>query len=791
MALAADVDQGLGRSTVFLSLLPPSRTDRRVALAVAVFLVVAFVALVPFAKEPLAPLPPFIPSYQSALLLCDLMTAAVLFGQFSIQRSPGLLILATAYLFTAFAIVPHTLSFPGLFAPGGAIGGGTQTTVWLYMLWHGVFPLMVAAYALTKSADRRLEPARLWIPLAVAGALAAVVAGTLMTTAGHDLLPVLLKPDNTYTTAMYVVITSIWALNIVALAALLARPPHRTLDLWLMVVMVAWIGDVGLSATFNAKRFDVGFYFGRAYGLLAAGFVLMMLLLETRALYARLAGNLAREREAAQRRSRRVFETSQDVILVTDAYGTVVEISPSCTEAIGYAPNELIGRNGMEFVFPGDLEATRQEMREARQNSEARHYSCRYRHKNGRVVTMEWNAVWSEADRLHFFIGRDMTAMEAKEAQLRQAHKMEAVGQLTGGVAHDFNNILMVIQANVEELLEDPSLSAEHRELLASIATSGERAAEMTRRLLAFSRKQRLNPQPTDLTKLVASIDKLLQRTLGQQIRIETILENELWTTDVDRSQLESAIVNLAVNARDAMPEGGQLLIETANVHLDEDYATLNPGVTAGAYVMVAVTDSGTGIPRDILDKVFDPFFTTKETGKGTGLGLSMVYGFIKQSEGHIKIYSEPGRGTTIRMYLPRSDTPLAADPPAPADMPGGRERILLVEDEPHVREAVIRQLRSLGYSVTDAASGRAALDLLESAPFDLLLTDVIMPEMDGVSLTREAAERWPGMKSLFMSGYSERGARSFGLIDGTDRILSKPFRKIDLALRVRETLDA
>ncbi len=915
MAVTTSDDWVLRRPTVFLSLLPASRSDWRLALSAVALLSVAFLALVPFAKMPLVAMPAFIPSYQAALFVCDLITAIVLFGQFSVQRTRGLLILATAYLFTALAIVPHTLSFPGLFAPGGAIGGGPQTTVWLYMLWHGAFPLLVTVYALTKSDERKVADAGRVALLAMAAALGAVLAGTLITTTGHKLLPTLLKADNTYTTAMYLVISSVWVLNVVALVTLVLRPPYRALDLWMMVVMVAWIGDVGLSATFNAKRFDLGFYAGRACGLVAAGFVLVMLLLETRALYTRLARRLSTARDAAveelhrsqelyrslfelspyaatvsdlenlrilaandaavaqygwsreemldrdvtalihpeeqprvlawrkdasrtsslrmegvrhrrkdgtpieidvvsrvidydgrpallailenvserrkiERQSRRIFETSQDVILVTDGYGQIVQISPSCLATLGYAPEDMVGRNAIEFVYSEDLEATRQEMREARRNHTPRHFRTRYSHKNGRAVTLEWSGLWSEADRLHFFIGRDMTAIETKEEQLRQAQKMEAVGQLTGGVAHDFNNILMVIQANVEELLEDDTLSADQREMLTSIATSGERAAEMTQRLLAFSRKQRLQPQTTNLTQLVAGIDKLLRRTLGQQIEIDTVLAEDLWTASIDRSQFEAALVNLCVNARDAMPGGGKLLIETDNTWLEEDYAALNPGVVPGPYVMVSVTDTGTGISPDNLAKVFDPFFTTKEVGKGTGLGLSMVYGFIKQSEGHIKVYSEEGRGTTIRMYLPRSGASMETDEERSAALPRGSERVLLVEDEPHVRTAVLRQLRALGYSVSDANGGQAALALLETERFDLMLTDIIMPGIDGAGLTRIAAVKWPDMKILFMSGYSERGVKSFGVVDGESRVLSKPFRKIELATRVREALD-
>src|SRR5690349_6662916 len=321
MAMAASND-ALGRRTaVFLSLLPPLTGQRQLALALIGLSVALFAVLVPFAKEPLMPVPAFIPSYQAALLISDLITACVFFGQFSIQRTRALLILGGAYFFTALAIVPHSLSFPGLFAPSGLMGSGPQTTVWQFMLWHGGFPLLIMLYAGLKHDDRPLANPGAAM-LGTVGAAALVVGGTTyLTTAQQWLLPTLLKPDHTYTTAMLVLIIGVWALNLVALLVLWLRGPHTALDLWMMIVMVAWTCDVGLSAALNSKRFDMGFYAGRAYGLAAAIFVLVMLQLETRALYVRLAGGLVKDRDSAARRAQRVFDTSLDLILVTDPYG--------------------------------------------------------------------------------------------------------------------------------------------------------------------------------------------------------------------------------------------------------------------------------------------------------------------------------------------------------------------------------------------------------------------------------------------------------------------------------------
>ncbi|MDP2334525.1 MAG: ATP-binding protein, partial [Reyranella sp.] len=377
--------------------------------------------------------------------------------------------------------------------------------------------------------------------------------------------------------------------------------------------------------------------------------------------------------------------------------------------------------------------------------------------------------------------------------QLRQSQKMEAVGQLTGGIAHDFNNLLTVIIANLEALEEDDRLGPAGRAHLEAIGGAADRAAELTRQLLAFSRKQPLRAQATALNELVAGTARLLRRSLSAQIEIDAVLAAGLWAVEVDRAQLETALVNLCLNARDAMPGGGKLTIETRNATLDEDYAAQNSDVVAGDYAMLTVTDTGIGMPPEVLARVYDPFFTTKEVGKGTGLGLSMVYGFIKQSNGHIEVYSEPGRGTTFKLFLPRiarqSDQAAPAEKPA---MPCGDERVLVVEDEPAVRATLVGQLASLGYDVAQAADGAAGLAAFEAAPrpYDLLLTDVLMPGLDGKALADRVAERWPATRIVFMSGYAESAIVHHGNIDAGVLLLSKPFRKSELAQMVRRALD-
>ena len=495
-----------------------------------------------------------------------------------------------------------------------------------------------------------------------------------------------------------------------------------------------------------------------------------------------------------ERQSQRIFETSQDVIAVTDSYGKFVQLSPSCEKVLGYRPDEMVGRLGQDFILPDDRELTRDAMKAARGGFATRNFRSRYVHKDGHVVPISWMAIWSEPDRRHFFIGRDLTETEQTEEQLRQAQKMEAVGQLTGGIAHDFNNILMVVMANVESLEDEHELAPEILERVKGIAKAADRASDLTRQLLTFSRKQALRPQRTNINDLVANIGALLRRTLGAQIEIEALLSEDLWDAEIDRAQLDSALVNLCINARDAMPDGGRLLIETQNVTLDEDYVSDHREVDAGDYARLSVTDTGAGMPPEVLNKVFEPFFTTKGMGKGTGLGLSMVYGFIKQSKGHISIYSEVGAGTSIKLYLPRS-TSAKSDlaPRQTPDLPKGTESILVVDDDELVRAIVVKQLKSLGYDATEAPDGQQGLAAVEalSKPFDLLLTDVIMPgPINGKTLAEKVQKNWPGTKVVFMSGYTENAIVHHGQLDAGVLLLSKPFRKSDLAQMVRQALD-
>jgi signal transduction histidine kinase/CheY-like chemotaxis protein len=390
-------------------------------------------------------------------------------------------------------------------------------------------------------------------------------------------------------------------------------------------------------------------------------------------------------------------------------------------------------------------------------------------------------------------------AAERREAEavIRQMQKMESIGQLTGGIAHDFNNMLAIVTGSLDMAKrrlkgsEDPGVA----QSIDNAAEGARRAAVLTQRLLAFSRQQPLEPQPLDANRLVTGMSELIRRTIGETIAVETVLGGGLWPCFADPAQLENALINLAVNARDAMPEGGRLTIETANAHLDELYAAAHADVAPGQYVMLGVTDTGIGMPAEVVERAFDPFFTTKGPGQGTGLGLSQVFGYVKQSGGHVKIYSEPGRGTTLRLYFPRHfGAAAAAGEPLlqPGEVPQGRPElvILVVEDEEQVREMTVGALRDLRYTVVDAPDGATALARLEEIErIDLLFTDVVMPGMNGRELADRICAARPGTPVLFTTGYTRNAVVHNGMLDPGVAFLAKPFTMDQLARKVAEAV--
>jgi PAS domain S-box-containing protein len=513
--------------------------------------------------------------------------------------------------------------------------------------------------------------------------------------------------------------------------------------------------------------------------------------------------NATLEHQVAERTAERdqVWKNSQDLLVVADSGGVFRAISPSITEILGWSVGEVVGKPLIDLVHEDDKAATLAAF-EAAVAAELGTFENRYRHKDGSYRWLSWVAAPEEGN--VYASGRHITAeREASEAlartqeALRQSQKMESVGQLTGGIAHDFNNMLAVVLGSLELLGRRIGSEDARSHRYVQAATDGaKRAANLTQRLLAFSRQQPLQPEILDPNRLVSGMSDLLRHSIGADIMLQTVLAGGIWRVEVDPNQLENVILNLSVNARDAMPGGGKLTIETQNAHLDARYVSTELGVPTGHYVMIAVTDSGTGMSEEVIARAFDPFFTTKDVGKGTGLGLSQVYGFIKQSGGHVRIYSELDHGTTIKIYLPRAkddDTVASAsEAETLATLMGDvREVILVVDDELAVRQFSADALEELGYRVLEASNAAQALELLAQHPeISLLFTDIIMPETNGRQLVDAAHKIRPDLKVLYTTGYTRNAVVHNGVVDKGVNLIGKPFSIDELAARVREVLD-
>ncbi|HJT09046.1 MAG TPA: MASE4 domain-containing protein [Stellaceae bacterium] len=675
-----------------MSRAPATAAQRRLALAIVILSVAAFIPAVPFARLPLAKVPAFIPSYEAALALSDLITAVLLFGQFARLRTTALLALASGYLYDALIIVPHAFTFPGVFSPTGLLGAGSQTTAWLYCFWHAGFPLFVLLYGvLGWRGEKRVRGAAGPIIAAAVAGVAALVGGlTLLTTIGHDLLTVIIVNGDYSLLVSKGVSPALWLLSLLALIVIWRKREHSVLDLWVGVVLCAWLLDIALSAVVGSSRYDLGWYAGRTYGLLAVTFVLTVLLVETNSLYGRL-------------------ERSLD-----------------------------------------DLED---------------------RHRALEQSTVE---------------------LERSQEQLRHSQKMQAVGQLTGGVAHDFNNLLTAIIANVDLLDKLPGSTPQHHVFAAAALRSASRGARLVKQLLAFGRRQMLRPEIADLNRLLAEFVPLLRRAVGEPIEIELHQDPELWLCSVDAAQFESALLNLALNARDAMRNGGRLVIETRRAtHEQGDGGDLE--WKPGKYVAVSVADTGIGMPAHVRERAFEPFFTTKASGEGSGLGLSQVYGYVKQLGGNVTIDSVEDAGTTVTIYLPWAEAsrmPASAEAAGEALAASGGQTILVVEDDADVRQGAVAALGDLGYRVIAAASGTEAIAILGGTqPLDLLFADVVMPQgVSGVEVAREALRVRKGIKILLTSGYAPDVVMSEGA-DDRFPMLAKPYRRHDLAETVHRVL--
>lgn len=531
--------------------------------------------------------------------------------------------------------------------------------------------------------------------------------------------------------------------------------------------------------------------------------------------YAKITRDLSERRRAeeqlrqSQEQFRLLVEGVTDYALyLLDLTGHVTSWNAGAERIKGYSRDEIIGHHFSRFYTEEERESgvPTKGLQEAAANGRWETEGWRVRKDGSRFwAHVVIDAIRNDNGELVGFakITRDVTERKKAEEKLEEARKalfqsqkMEAVGQLTGGVAHDFNNLLTVIIGGLDTIARSqPTDMVRIKRALQMARHAADRAASLTSRLLAFSRKQALEPTPSDLNTVVREMADLLHRTLGEQIELERILSPRVWTVEVDQNQLETAVLNLAINARDAMPSGGKLTIETQNTFLDETYVARDAEVRPGQYVMIAVSDTGSGMSKSTLARVFEPFFTTKELGRGTGLGLSMVYGFVKQSGGHVTIYSEEGQGTTVKLYFPRhfasADQTDAKVDKVEAPSASGDEVVLVVEDDPEVRAFSVTSLVELGYGVLEVADADAALSILQSSQrVDLLFTDVILPGRSGRSLADETAIVRPGLKILFTTGYSRNAIVHHGRLDAGVRLLQKPFTFDQLASRIRQVLD-
>jgi PAS domain S-box-containing protein len=524
-----------------------------------------------------------------------------------------------------------------------------------------------------------------------------------------------------------------------------------------------------------------------------------------------MARDITAGREA-ERKLRRQLQFTQAItgnlgegIYALDLHGRVTFINPAGEALLGWKESELLGRDMHETAHSRRADGTYRPASECpllgvlKSGQTVKVVSDVFTRRDGTVLPIDYTASPITTDGQivgAVLIFRDISERIHLEEQLRQAQKMEAIGQLAGGVAHDFNNLLTIINGYTELLLSEPEYGhLGHRELR-EIQKAGERASLLTQRLLAFSRRQMLQPRLVALNSIVSGFESILRRLIPENIDVAIRLDPSAGHIEVDPPQVEQAILNLAVNARDAMPQGGQLTIETSTVEVDDEYVQSHPDVNRGKYALLTVTDTGTGIREEIKGRIFEPFFTTKETGKGTGLGLSMVYGVVKQSGGHIWVYSEPNTGTTIKIYLPLAQKPAASNTetgPTTAVHPHGSETIVLVEDDDQVREYATQILKGRGYAVTAVRNGQEAIAHASSfdGTIDLLITDVVMPGMSGPKVAEAVRGERPQIKVLYMSGYADDAIVRHGILTPGTPFLAKPFSPRALTRKVREVLDA
>ncbi|HWE44842.1 MAG TPA: MASE4 domain-containing protein [Caulobacteraceae bacterium] len=667
-----------------LAAAPTVGEKRIVAITTVAVSFLCLLLIAPFAEVDLPPLTTFATACGAALCMTDLITALLLFGQFFRMRTAGLLVLASGYLFCSLMALTLTLGFPSV-SPSGA--PSTQATAWLYVFWRGLFPLFVVAYAVFSGPRMTAHPGRLWRKRAAAIAILAVCVLTAVAVfsasrAGSLLPPITVANGRrAYSTA---VLLGLFTIDLIALASMWRRRMASVLDFWVIVVLCAWFLDIGLSDALGGHRYDLGWYAGRIYGLLASSFVLGALLSEQNKLYGRLA----------------------DALQVSE-----------------HANDELI----------------------------------RSREELGRV------------------------------------QRLEALVQLTGGVAHDFNNLLTAIITSLDIIRRKPDDKGGVARLADNAGKAAQRGAELIKRMLSFARKQQLKPEVLNPNAILTELGGLAARTTGAHVKLELELDSTVHPVCVDAAELQAAVLNLITNARDAMPDGGVISISTRNIELEAGDVGLIDDMAPGAFVRIAVSDTGVGMDADTLAHVFEPFFSTKPTGQGTGLGLSQVYGFARDARGKVDITTCPGEGSTVAVVLPRSvqgaATGVLESVPLRRAVEG--ETVLVVEDDVDVIASVRESLLDLGYRVLVASNADEALEILRprSRRIDMLFSDVVMPGgMNGVQLAVEARRLRRGLKVLLTSGYAGSVLKSHDIPADTE-MLAKPYPREELARKIRLVL--
>ncbi|GJD31001.1 Sensor histidine kinase RcsC [Methylobacterium adhaesivum] len=798
-------DDLTARPTTFATTAPGS-SQRRFAVVVCLAFAVLSVAMLPFASLAMAPMPGFVPSYQAALIVTYAVTTYLFFSQYRRTRSAPLLILGAGSLYTTLIVATQLLTFPNVFGVGRILGSGPATTTWLWTLWHIGPPLFAIPYAILEGDGRYppVAPDRV-VPIGIATTVAtfvAVAAITVGVVAYVDMLPTSVDGDSYWPLTTSGTGPAVVVLTLAALATVCWTTRLRTvLQLWLAVSLFLLLLDNMVTLT-GAARGTFGWFAGRIEALVAGIIILCVYLREVDHLYRR-AERTAEERE----RQRSELKLAQDNLAIAldaadmgdwefDLVSGVSRRSLRHDRIFGYAvlqprwgKDEFLAhvvpedRPDVEIAFAQAL-ATRDldlECRIVRAGDAA-----------VRRISLKGRAYRDEAGTATGMTGivMDTTARHDADERLNQAQKMEAIGQLTGGVAHDFNNLLTIIVGNLDMIVRRPDNAQRVERLATSAMTAARRGAEVTEKLLAFSRRQVLRPETVNPNRLLKDFRTLLERAVGESITVEFDLDAGLDPVRLDPGQFESAILNLGVNARDAMPSGGTLRIRTDNLATTTERDAELPDLAPGKYVRVSVTDTGLGMDAATAARAFEPFFTTKDVGKGTGLGLSQVYGFARQGGGQVVLSSEVGIGTTISIYLPHStDVPAAARPEGPMPLRRATEGevILVVEDEPAVLDMAVESLGELGYRTVTASHAAAALERLRGPErIDIMFSDVVMPGgMNGVQLSVEARRLRPDLRVLLASGYTASALGSDG-VPADLPLLSKPYRREDLADKLR-----